>query len=200
MPAIAVLGDPNTGKSVFTYLLFKELVKRGNLKVFRQEGDPSAPTSPWYLESGQEELRKKVKSPWDWKKVEWVRDSIYNLKKIFDVVLVDAGGGKPPAERVTKENTEILKAVDGVILLCRSDNYEECFSGWERELKEKAPNAKILLKCISTLENDESVFDDSKCILVGLDRRQALTPSEDLVNAISKIAEKIETTITSGKT
>lgn len=197
MPAIAVLGDPNTGKSVFTYLLFKELVKRGNLKVFRQEGDPSAPTSPWYLESGQEELRKKVKSPWDWKKVEWVRDSIYNLKKIFDVVLVDAGGGKPPAERVTKENTEILKAVDGVILLCRSDNYEECFSGWERELKEKVPNAKILLKCISTLENDESVFDDSKCILVGLDRRQALTPSEDLVNAISKIAEKIETTITS---
>jgi len=197
MPAIAVLGDPNTGKSVFTYLLFKELVKRGNLKVFRQEGDPSAPTSPWYLESGQEELRKKVKSPWNWKKVEWVRDSIYNLKKIFDVVLVDAGGGKPPAERVTKENTEILKAVDGVILLCRSDNYEECFSGWERELKEKVPNAKILLKCISTLENDESVFDDSKCILVGLDRRQALTPSEDLVNAISKIAEKIETTITS---
>jgi CO dehydrogenase nickel-insertion accessory protein CooC1 len=192
MPAIAVLGDPNTGKSVFTYLLFKELVKRGNIKVFRQEGDPSAPTGPWYLESGKEELRKKIKSPWDWKKVEWVRDSIANLKKTFDVVLVDAGGGRPPAERVTRENAEILKTVDAVILLCRSDNYEECFSGWEKELREKAPHVKVIMKCISTLEGDESKFENSTCILVGLDRKQATSPREDLQKAISKIAEKIE--------
>jgi hypothetical protein len=195
MPAVAVVGDPNTGKSVFSYLLFKEFIRRG-AKVFRQEGDPSAPTSPWYLESGAEELRRKVKTPWDWRKVTWVRDSIQALKKTFDWVIVDAPGGRPPEERVTKELAEILKPVDSAIILCRSDNYGECVSSWTRELKQKAPHVRILFTCTSTLEDSVSTFDPAsgRCILVGLDRGQAREPREDLRKAISSIADYLQGT------
>ena len=189
---IGILGDPNTGKSVFTYLLFKEMVKEG-YSVFRQEGDPSAPTGPWYLESLRHDLRKKTKSSWDEKKVEWVRDSLKNLRKVFDYVLVDLGGGVPPKERVTRELREILESVDEVILLCPAGREKKCFISWERELKEKAPHVKVILKCTSDLYAERSEFDPetNKCVLVGLDRRLATNPPEHLTEAIHKIKQTL---------
>jgi len=185
---VGVIGDPNTGKSVLTYLLYNYYITNTDRRVFRQEGDPSAPTSPWYLESGKHELRKKIKSPWDEKKVQWVVTSLKGLKKGFDIVFVDLGGGRPPRQRVTPELEKILKEVDEAIILCPSENYEECRRGWKKELKEKAPHIDIKLECMSTLDDVEEIVTPTKCIIPGLDREEAKNPRQTTRRAVKKLA------------
>jgi len=191
--AIGVLGDPNTGKSVFTYLLFQEMKEQGK-KVFRQEGDPASPTAPWYLETActdperANELRRKIKTGWCYKSAKWVKDSISGLKKGFDYVLVDLGGGRPPVERITPELKLILEEIDKVIILCPKGS-DSCVEGWVKELKEKAPHVKIIDICFSDITAESKV--DGECLFGALDRQLALRLPEHLKRAISKFAMKL---------
>lgn len=189
--AIGVLGDPNTGKSVLTYLLYRDFVRKG-VNVFRQEGDPASPTPPWYLETvcreRADELRRQIKTGWCHTSAEWVRRSIEGLKRGFNIVLVDLGGGRPPKERVTDELKHILSTVDYVIILCQKGD-EKCRIGWRKELSEKAPHVKVLFECESSL-SDESYVND-KCLLGSLDRSIAHDPPEHLRRAIDRLTDKI---------
>jgi hypothetical protein len=191
--AIGVFGDPNTGKSVFSYLLFNEFKKR-NLKVFRQEGDPASPTAPWFFETAcidphrANELRKKIKTGWCEKSANWVRDSVRGLKKGFDYVLVDLGGGRPPIERVTPELKTIMQEIDEAIILCPKNSIE-CVEGWQKEIKEKAPHIKIIDICWSDILAESEV--NEQCVFGSLERQLAVLPPAHLEIAVSKFVDKI---------
>lgn len=200
--AVGIVGDPNSGKSVLSYILLKRGISRG-YDIFRQEADVASPTTPWFLEALSnpekskmaEEIRKRSKRQWDVEKAEKVARGLRAVKRMKELVIVDMGGGRPPVERVTPENSVILREVDAVVIVCPRESWSECFDAWERELREKAPHVKILAKCISNPESSVSVFDPESgvCYLGGLDRMHATRPPQSLVVAVDAMLEYIHT-------
>ena len=190
---IGVLGDPRSGKSVLTYLVYRELGRRGR-RVLRQEGDPASPTPPWYLEGVNDTLRLKLKRPWSVELAEWVRKSLERLKenKYLEFVVVDLPGGRPPKERVTPELAMILSEVDEVVLLCRDDNYEECVDGWLRELKEKNVNVGIIAYCRSKYHGKKGKVTLFECEIPRLERKEARNPFTETRRAVEKLTDVIE--------
>jgi len=149
---IAVVGDPNSGKSVFLNLLNDALRKRG-LITLTQEGDIFAPTQNWSLYAP--ELRKRLKKNMEpGERLRWVLRSLEGVRaSTLDVVLVDVGGGRPDlGVRVTKENEEILKRVDAVIIVSRNDQGQ--IEAWKWELAEKLPGLRVVAAL-------ESIYDPS---------------------------------------
>lgn len=187
---IGIFGDPNTGKSVLAYHIFNEMKKR-NLSVFRQEGDPSAPTPPWYLETPCREtadaLRRQAKTGWCNKSAEWVASSLEGLKKSFDYVIVDLGGGRPPEIRITPELEKILDKVDEGIILCQRGN-TECKNSWRKEIAEKKPHIRIKAFCESDISAESKVNEE--CVFGSLDRIVAHAPPEHLIRAVNRAIDK----------
>ena len=140
---IGVVGDPNSGKSVFLQILNDELIKKGKVTI-TQEGDLVAPTQNWSLFAP--EIRKQLKKEMDPKKrLEWVVKALEGLKKsgTTDFVLVDIGGGRPDlGVRVTEENREILRFVDEIVIVSRND--EDNIKKWLDELEENGFVKKVI--------------------------------------------------------
>jgi len=198
---IGIVGDPNCGKSVLTHLLYRELSRR-NLRTLMQEGEIFSPTPPWYLEGRDrklaDELRRKYKirrEDYARRKLSFILRSLDNLRQNenLDVVVVDIGGGMPPRERVTEINRQILDRIDGVLVLCRRDIFEDCVKGWINEIRKKNKNVRILGVCSTSLEGESDVdFEKGRCHLVGLVRGVAVNPPEHLEKAAKKLGDVIE--------
>lgn len=166
---LAILGDPNSGKSVGLHLLKNELKKMG-LLVMTQEGDLVAPTQEWSLFSPT--VRRSLKKEMDpEKRLLWTVESIRRAKNesLVDIVLVDVGGGRPDlGVRVTRENMAILANVDGVIFLSRNDEgqvYE-----WLKEVRMRFPEMKVYGILESRLRGSARYYGDGVGVVVGLDR------------------------------
>lgn len=196
--AVGIVGDPGSGKSVLSYLLLSTALRK-NYSAVRHEADVASPTPPWYLEglgkperaARVEELRRRLKKAWNIERAERVRSSLKALKRVKTLVITDMGGGLPPRERVTPENSIILSEVDAVIVVCPIERAEECFEAWRRELRRKAPHVKILAECVSSPDGDVSIFDprSGACILSGLDRRRAVNPPKHLAAAVERLID-----------
>jgi len=192
---IGVVGDPNTGKSVLSHLIYRTLAESGIRTMF-QDAELYSPTPPWYLESLREELRNRLKEMSRQnveKKLEWIVRSLEGLRKNnnIDIVIVDIGGGKPPI-RVTAENEKILRNVDGVIVLCRRDDFKSCVMGWVNQIKSRAPNVDIVAICESALEGEPRVdFETGTCVLTGLTRENAPSPPLPLKDAVNRLTMRI---------
>lgn len=122
--AIAVVGPPHSGKSVFLSALY-DLLRRKGVSFFLQRAAPDG-EGMWSAESDQEivrEIRRKGKFTPEF--VEKQIRGISRLKDSFDFVFVDTGGRRSP------ENREILKGAEyGVILV--GDQYpEEEVDAWK---------------------------------------------------------------------
>lgn len=193
---IAVYGDPNTGKSVIAYLLARYAPSEG-ISAFRENADPAAPTSSWFLESECQditsEIRKKVKGSFTMEKACGVKDNLKNIKEngIFDVVFADLGGGNPP-NRLTKELQEISEEIDNAIILCPKENYKNCVDGWKSDLEKKAKKPiRIIRECTSDL-NGKTEVNENTCIISGLDRKFALNPKKETVMGIKSLLKDIK--------
>ena len=138
---LAVVGDPNSGKSVFLHVLNSILRARG-LVTLTQEADLVAPTSEWSLHAP--DLRKELKKTLDaGERLRWVQRALEEAKRsgAVDVVLCDVGGGRPDiGVRITPENEAILKHATHVIVCSRPEGVRP----WLEELKRKAPHAKVV--------------------------------------------------------
>jgi len=189
---IGVVGDPNSGKSVFLHLLNAELRRRGYLTL-TQEGDLTAPTQEWSLHDS--EVRKKLKTVMDpEERLKWVVSALQKVRgeKTVDFVLVDVGGGRPDlGKRITPENLAILSNVDGVIVVSRNDAGQ--IRAWLEELKRYLPNVKVYAVLESRLQGRATVSEDGFGVVVGLDRRlyrEGRVP-RDTIEVVRRVADRV---------
>jgi len=197
---IAVLGDPNSGKSVALNLLYRELAARG-LKIIMQEGDVTAPTQPWSLSDDGAKLRKELKAHMDaQKRLAWIMQSLSALRnnKALDVVLVDVGGGRPDlGERVTEWNAAILAHCTHAVIVSRNDSGQ--IAAWIKELAQKTPHIKIIAWFESVYSPKRIYnFNAANC-LWHLDRKAFAENSipEPTIERIKHLADKITAVVRS---
>ncbi len=153
--AVGILGDPNSGKSVFSlsFLAYLHILWAAQKTIWRWDCDLAAPTPEWYLaamSSGNERLieqdsltRKGMKQKWTPALEKRVVQTISNLKENLDVVLADLPGGHHPnrqkgetflPQRIPGESrAEMLKACDAYVVISRKDQ-PHVFDAWRREL------------------------------------------------------------------
>jgi len=139
VPAIALIGDPNSGKSVLSWKLYWALQCRG-LEVYRLDCDASAPTTGW-SQAGRLglELRrhyKQERGDWTPEDETALAATIAHLRESrLDLVLLDMPGGihknVPRPIRIPPGREALFQPVDGFILLARD---ESAFAGWTEAL------------------------------------------------------------------
>ncbi len=139
VPAIALIGDPNSGKSVLSWKLYWALQRRG-LEVYRLDCDASAPTTGWSQAGtvGQELRRRYKQERGDWTPGDEtaLAAAIAHLRESrLDLVLLDMPGGihknVPRPIRIPAGREELFRPVHGFILLARD---ETAFTGWTEAL------------------------------------------------------------------
>ena len=189
---IGILGDPNSGKSVFLHLLNDVLRSKGYVTL-TQEADITAPTQHWSLYSP--EVRKELKkhmTPEE--RLKWIVESLKSVKEsgAVDFVLADIGGGRPDlGQRITRENLAILQYVDGVVIVSRNESGQ--IGEWIRELRMYKPDIKVYGIVESKLTGMPFVSRDGYGVAVYLDRtayRENKIP-EGTKKVAETIAERI---------
>jgi CRISPR-associated protein Csx3 len=126
MTIIAVLGFPKSGKSTWLAQQYQILRSQGR-SFFVQRACPDG-EGQWTFESKNgKEIR--VKGKFDQAFVEWVKQSVIQLSKIFSIVYLDCGG------RQSRENEEILTVCDAAIIIGRALEDIESWINWTRNVK-----------------------------------------------------------------
>jgi len=145
---IGIVGDPNSGKSVFRDWLEK-IIKDEWPNSWWIDADPAAPTPNWFLYglySGKTDeeirnevinIRKKNKKDWAPELESMVADNIRNARENLDVIIVDLPGGnfsdKSRPKRIPKGREVIFKEIDLFIILWIDDAARK---GWLSALRE----------------------------------------------------------------
>lgn len=130
---IGLLGDPNSGKSVFSRLLF-EALRRVEPQAWLMDCDAASPTPPWYLIQQStpqqplvEALRKAQKIDWSDALEDQVAERLRRLRRRLAVTLADLPGGNhkaAPPLRVPPHREVILFEVDRFVILARDADTE----------------------------------------------------------------------------
>lgn len=193
---IGILGDPNSGKSVFSKVLGNILRQYSDEKsIWTYDCDAAAPTSDWYIyglqrAQTQEEsdikinARKATKQHWTGELELKVARYMDIVKSNLDFVVADFPGGKHNEENnvheriPSKERAEMLKNCDYFIIIGRSDKLE-CIEAWKTTLADYNLADKVIAEIISknpqNLPVVESYSFDGKNVfhaeVCGLDRK-----------------------------
>ena len=140
VPLFALIGDPNSGKSVLSWKLYHTFKAQG-LKVYRLDCDASAPTAGWALagETGRD-LRqdyKKQRGGWRQEDVDALVRAVRFLQHAdLDLALLDLPGGLHQEganpDRIPKGREGLFELVDGFVLLQRDERARD---GWMRALE-----------------------------------------------------------------
>lgn len=166
---IGILGDPNSGKSVFSSS-FRECMRNilpNWCKTWIYDCDVAAQTQKWYLSGMQTDnenirahvsaLRKLYKAKWTPAAEEQVAFTLKNLKCYQDIIVADMPGGKFPhneedfpPERIPHEGKrfEMMKACDAFIIIYRKDK-QESFNAWKKALADYGLEKRIIAGFIS---------------------------------------------------
>jgi CRISPR-associated Csx3 family protein len=138
-PVVALVGDPNSGKSVLSWKLYHALQLLGR-SVYRLDCDASAPTAGWCLdnETGRElrKAYKKDRGEWRQADVDGLVKQVSCLRQSrLDVALLDMPGGlheegQEPV-RIPAGRERLFALADAFVLLERDDAARQ---GWLREL------------------------------------------------------------------
>ncbi len=137
---IGIIGDPNSGKSVFSLALNHDRGQRGYLG-WRLDCDGASPTPDWYLALNKNDpeyaqrIRRENKVEWSPELEDRIAAKMRRLREFFDVAIADLPGGKHTSdatERIPPHREVIMKEVDAFILIERSDRPSEIF--WREAL------------------------------------------------------------------
>jgi hypothetical protein len=192
---IGIVGDPNSGKSVFSHFLYFVLRNRFP-NIWMYDSDQAAGTPAWYLHMlgrGQRDdadrLRNRCKQEWNHKLEMRAAQEIRQSRNSLNLLIVDLPGGLHPktchsnikAERIPPGREVIMREIDAFIIIARADN-EPSFSGWENALDAHQLKDRIAGRAISTehtagfiqMKPGQSNVD---WIIHGLDRAN-LTPEK----------------------
>lgn len=155
---IGILGDPNSGKSVFSRN-FARAIPRTMPSWFTTwiyDCDLASPTPEWYLQDreGTSEQRKRIKRPWTPELERKAAADLKNLRRSLDLVLADMPGGKPCGQDLDRipsaTRGEMMAQCDAFIILCRKDRAEEIFRAWHQALEKYHLADRIVARFISS--------------------------------------------------
>ena len=194
---VGILGDPNSGKSMFANFL-SGLVAREIPLSWKYDGDAASPTSNWFVEalrqgheSAAKAIREKQKREWSPALEERVASELRNLKQNIDLVLADLPGGNhkaDPPKRVPEGREVILREVDAFIILGR-EGKPNIIPEWRKELKKHGLEGRIIAEIQSakpdlpltlSLEQRDGLLVGTA---TGLDRSQDLFKCVREINA-----------------
>lgn len=204
---IGILGDPNSGKSVFSKVLGNIFrIYSDEKSVWNYDCDAAAPTSDWYVyglqraQSQQEadtikNTRKSIKQKWTEELEIKVSEYMKTVKSNLDFVIADFPGGRHDEEKNLHERipsetrADMLKNCDYFIIIGRSD-VPERINDWKKALAEYNLEKRVIAEVISknpwntplvesSYFDEENIFHASVC---GLDRENRV---KDIVSAFS---------------
>lgn len=180
---IGVVGDPNSGKSVFSNLL-ENSGRDANESIWFFDCDYSSPTPPWYLML----LKNTPKSIADTlrRKREWIPGAeakisrnVDSIKRALDWLIADLPGGnfkKNPPERIPPGREVLMDAIDYFVVLAKKSDGGDSGVEWRRALREHRLEERIVLTIYSeaplSLPNLRQTPDGAWHIC-GLDRSQS---------------------------
>jgi len=149
VPMVAFIGDPNSGKSVLTWKLYRALLDRG-VRTYRFDCDASAPTPAYAMDSPMGQvIRRQYKA----RRGDWRADDVASLigavehirGSLLDHALLDMPGGihrdvEIPV-RIPANRRNLFRLVDSFVLLARD---RQCEAGWMDALAELDLHEKII--------------------------------------------------------
>lgn len=155
---VGIIGDPNSGKSVFSRAFYMSL--RSSMPRWFQswiyDCDLASPTPDWYctaLVNADSKSVEDYKALRDSQKVTWnenlekhCADDLGILRTNLDLVIADLPGGRHKDDngqpllhpvRIGREaRANMFRQCDAFILLCRKDRHDEILKGWVDALTE----------------------------------------------------------------
>lgn len=150
---LGVVGDPNSGKSVFSSLLlfaFRDFVSD---ESWRLDCDHQAPTPDWYIRMLILGLKEEAKKLREEQKLKWtsiaekdLAAQLNNCARTLDWVIADFPGGKHTdneVERIPGEREVLIGAADYIIILTR-DGRRNIEEAWREELREHGLENKVI--------------------------------------------------------
>lgn len=193
---IGVVGDPNSGKSVFSELLETSGRICGQ-RLWTLDCDYAAPTPRWYLQmlrNGQQEaamLRQKCKRKWTPEAERLVAGILQNMKRHAVLTIADLPGGIHPQDeppecgvRIPPGREQMMKEVDFFIVIDRPDRNSGRL--WRAALARFGLEDRIILSVRSEAPDAALSLrevDDRTLAMTGLIREHG-TPSEKLLQRL----------------
>lgn len=159
---LGVVGDPNSGKSVFSTFLTR-ILRSAWPDCWLYDGDQASPTSDWYLRMTRQSAEKEAKNLRDRIKRDWTHEmelqaanDLRLLKRNLHVVVADLPGGKHPKhpedpskpERIPDGREVMMREVDAFIVLGRGGR-PEIIPAWRKELARHQLEGRIWVECES---------------------------------------------------
>lgn len=141
---VGVIGDPNSGKSVFSMLLERAFAagRADVVRAFRYDCDRASPTPYWFLrmqaratdDLEPRELREAAKQKWTPEMERSIAAALTRLRAYFPVVVADLPGGNhkitPPA-RIPPGREVIMREINRFVLVARD---ETAVAAWREAL------------------------------------------------------------------
>ena len=199
---IGVIGDPNSGKSVFSKLLEKSGIVAG-VNIWCYDCDYAAPTPNWYLdmlkkgdEAAGRDLRLSYKRKWIPGAEEELVNELRNIQQFIQFVIADLPGGRHESDfvqRIPTGREVLMEAVDYFIIIAREK--ENCDTGlaWHQELEKINKDQNIVLTLYS--ENPDGVIAISdrngKTYISGLSRNADSVPEHIKIELWKRFANVI---------
>ena len=155
---IGILGDPNSGKSVFSRNFAKTIRKTMPQKFasWIYDCDLASPTPEWYLTDcdAMKQKRQNIKQKWTAELERKVVTDLGILRHNLDLTLADMPGGRRrddgSLDRIpSSSRADMMAACDAFIILCRKDHAAEIFDAWKNALSEWNLEDRIIAKLIS---------------------------------------------------
>lgn len=139
-PVVALIGDPNSGKSVLRQKLVAVLRERGHVPWV--DADWAAPTPDWSLRSGGpgKQMRQELKQQrrgWQPGDIDHVLETLRHVRRSrIDVVLLDMPGGQHQpgnlSVRIPADRKRLFREIDAFVLLERDASARD---GWLKSLR-----------------------------------------------------------------
>ena len=198
---VGILGDPNSGKSVFSrnFALAVQKTMPSWFMTWIYDCDLASPTPEWYLQDceGMREQRTRIKRAWTPELERKTAGHLKNLRNSLDLVLADMPGGKPCGQDLDRipsaTRGEMMSECDAFIVLCRADRADEIFHAWHQALGKYHLEDRIIARfitsdpdvpfAISPLETDNHGFFHAT--MSGLDR------SKDRAGVVQEMSGKL---------
>ena len=202
---IGIVGDPHSGKSVFSGLLYEGACASEH-DVWIADCDYSSPTPPWYAETIRRkgldvanDFREKIKRDgWTPGAEEELAAQITLERRRLDWLVADLPGGKGKGvrtrERIPERRDVLLKAIDRFIVLAKKIDGEDTGLLWRDALAKHGLEERIALTVYSTdfEARPEILFGEDGILKVaGLDREKAHLFTLEQKNLLWQAVKKV---------